>query len=394
MAMRILLVEHTSVVSGGQRSMLELIRALAPDHDVALACPSGELDGAARRAGVRVLSIPESQVTFRLTWRHSGPAMMRMLAAAWRLRRIVARERPAILHANSVRAGLIAILALLRTPLVVHCRDVLPDGRVGRAIRWVVLARADRVVAISRHVARRFAGPGWRARKVRVVDNAVDVGRFDPGRIDRSMARASLGVRARPVLSVIAQITPWKGQDLAIRVLEALGDAAPDAVLLIAGRPKFVAQTTRYDNLAYERDLHELANNPRLDGRVHFLGERDDPERVLAATDVLLVPSIEEPFGRTIIEAMAMGVPVAAGRDGGPAEIVRDGTDGLLVDGRDPARWAVAVAQLLNWPADRRRAARGHAGERFSASRHARVMLEVYNEARGRRSTVTSARTG
>jgi glycosyltransferase involved in cell wall biosynthesis len=290
--MRILLVEHTSIVSGGQRSMLELVRALAHDHDVTLACPPGELEGFACRAGVPVRRIPESQVTFKLRSRHSGPAMLRMLAAAWRLRLVVRSVQPDVLHANSVRAGLIAILGARRTPIVVHCRDNLPDGRLGRAVRAVVLARADRVVAISRHVARSFAGPGWRARNVRVVDNAVDLERFDPGRIDRDTARATLVASDAAVLSVIAQITPWKGQDLAIRVLEALGDRAPDAVLLIAGRPKFVTQTTRYDNLAYERALHELASDLRLDGRVRFLGERDDPERVLAATDVLLVPSV------------------------------------------------------------------------------------------------------
>jgi glycosyltransferase involved in cell wall biosynthesis len=379
--MRILFVEHTSIVSGGQRSMLELIQALDHEHEVALACPRGELEGLARGVGVSVLAIPESQPTFKLRSRHSLRAVIRMLAAAWRLRGVIGSVRPGVVHANSVRAGLIGILATRRVALVVHCRDVLPAGRMARAVCAVVLARSDRVVAISRHVARSFAGPDWTGRGVRVVDNAVDVRRFDPAVIDRGRSRAAIGARDEAVLSVIAQLTPWKGQDLAIRVLAELRDRIPNALLLLVGQAKFVSETTRYDNRAFERGLHALAHELGLAGRVRFLGERSDPERVLGATDVLLVPSIEEPFGRTIIEAMAMGVPVAATSVGGPPEIVREGIDGRLVGGRDAARWASAVQELLHWPTDRRMAARAQAAARFSPTRHAAVMLGVYQEA-------------
>ena len=380
--MRILFVEHTSIVSGGQRSLLELIRALGREHDVALACPRGEFEGLARGLGVSVLAIPESQITFKLHPRHSVRALMRMLAAGWRLSRLIRSLRPGVVHANSVRAGLISILAARRrVALVVHCRDVLPAGRLGRAVRAVVLARSDQVVAISRHVATSFAGPAWTARGVRVVDNAVDVDRFDPGLINRAGSRVAVGVRDELVLAVIGQLTPWKGQDLAIRVLAELRDRFPNALLLLAGEAKFVSETTRYDNRAFKRGLHELANELELAGRVRFLGERLDPERVLAVTDVLLVPSIEEPFGRTIVEAMAMGVPVAATSAGGPSEILREGIDGLLVDGRHPARWASAVQELLCWPVDRRRAARAQAATRFSPTRHARIMTGVYEDA-------------
>lgn len=380
--MRILFVEHTSIVSGAQRSMLELIRALEPRHDVRLACPPGELAVMARELGLSVHAIPEVRLTFKLRSRQSVRALGDALTAAWRLRRLIGSARPSVVHANSVRAGLIAIPAVRGgRALVVHCRDILPAGGLGRAVRALVLARSHCVVAISHHVAVSFAGRDWERRGVRVVDNAVDLERFDPARIDGATARGAVGVDDQTVLSVIAQVTPWKGQDLAIRVLAELGDRLPAAVLLLAGTAKFVSRTTRYDNRAFERELQALAGEPGLAGRVRFLGERPDPERILAATDVLLVPSTQEPFGRTIIEAMAMGVPVAATASGGPPEIMRDGIDGRLVSGRDPARWADAVEDLLRWPSDRRDAARQQAADRFSPARHAQRMLTVYDEA-------------
>ena len=270
------------------------------------------------------------------------------------------------------------MLARPRAPIVVHCRDVLPDGRAGRLVRRVLLGGADRVVAISRHVATALAGPGWSGRGVEVVDNPVDLERFDPARIDRAAARSGLGLGPEPILSVIAQITPWKGQDLAIRMLAELRRTRPAARLLIAGEAKFISAATRHDNRAFERRLKELVDELELAGAVAFLGERSDPECVLAATDLLLVPSEEEPFGRTIIEAMAMEVPVLSSAVGGPAEIIRPGRDGLLLTDRDPAVWARAAERLLDGDASHVPGSRDEAARRFARATHAAAIVAVY----------------
>ena len=103
---------------------------------------------------------------------------------------------------------------------------------------------------------------------------------------------------------------------------------------------------------------------------------------MLAATDVLLVPSWEEPFGRSVIEAMAMGVAVVATSVGGPAEIVADGDDGLLLAPRRPQQWADAVGDLL---ADRPRRDRIAERARLSAARfgrehHVEAIVALYRE--------------
>jgi glycosyltransferase involved in cell wall biosynthesis len=226
-----------------------------------------------------------------------------------------------------------------------------------------------------------FAGAGWHARRITVVENAVDLSRFDPAAVPRTASRSALGVGDGLVLSVIAQITPWKGQDLAIRTVAELRSRGHHALLLIVGEAKFLGAATRHDNRAFEQKLHALARTFQLDDRVRFLGERPDPEHILAATDVLLVPSTEEPFGRTIIEAMAMGVPVAATNVGGPAEILSDEIGGCVVAGRDPAAWADAVEAMSSRSPTQHAAARARAEARFSREHHVAAMLSVYTEA-------------
>ena len=384
---KILIVEFSSVMSGAERSLLELVQGLRADHMVTVACPAGPLADRVAELGVPVIAIPASQLTFRLHPRHTVRGIVGMARAAHRLRELVKTERPDVVHANSIRAGMLAIVGARGvSPTVVHCRDALPRGLVGAGVRRVVLGGADHVIAISRHVATSFGGAGWQDRPITVIDNAVDLGHFDPSVLSRVTCRSALGIETNElVLSVIAQITPWKGQDLAIRTLGELRRRDHDARLLVVGEAKFVGAATRHDNVAYERELHALVSSLALDEHVVFLGERPDPERILGATDVLLVPSTEEPFGRTIIEAMAMGVPVAATSVGGPPEILGDGRGGRVVRGRDVAVWADCVEELAAvWSQDLRATARAAAAARFSREHHTDAVLSVYGAAAAR----------
>jgi glycosyltransferase involved in cell wall biosynthesis len=96
---------------------------------------------------------------------------------------------------------------------------------------------------------------------------------------------------------------------------------------------------------------------------------------------VLLQPSEEEPFGRAVIEAMALEVPVLATSVGGPVEILADGREGFLLDPHDPAAWAAAIGTLAEAPERARemgRAGRRRAESAFGLEHHARAMLAVY----------------
>jgi glycosyltransferase involved in cell wall biosynthesis len=183
---------------------------------------------------------------------------------------------------------------------------------------------------------------------------------------------------------VVAQLTPWKGQDTAIRALALARRDGVDAHLLLIGSAKFVARATRFDNEAYVAGLRELIAREGLQAHVSWLGERDDVPQLIRALDVLLLPSQEEPFGRALIEAMALGVPVLATRVGGPPEIVGEGREGYLLDPHEPAAWAAAIRALAEDPQRREEmglAGRERAVREFSAAHHAERVLEVYRRA-------------
>jgi glycosyltransferase involved in cell wall biosynthesis len=123
-----------------------------------------------------------------------------------------------------------------------------------------------------------------------------------------------------------------------------------------------------------------------LASQVHFTGWRDDVPDVLAVADVFVLPSVNEGFGRVVVEAMAMARPVVATAVGGVPEIVRDGETGVLVPASDPRALADTVRSLLDDPARAARlgaAGRACAESRFSLTAHVDAVERVYTEVLG-----------
>jgi L-malate glycosyltransferase len=383
---KVLYVNHTSEISGGERSLLDLLGVLPDDVSATVACPEGPLSNAVRELGVPVARVPGAEGSLKLHPWHTTRGVIDIGRTAWAVRRLATTHGADLVHANSIRAGLAAVLAASAggPPAIVHVHDCLPPGRLSSMALSEIGKRAAVVIPNSHHTKADFARV-HSAGAMRVVHGPVDLERFDPAEVDPSDARARLGLAPSTfVLAVVAQITPWKGQDDAIRILELLEPSQPDVRLLLVGSPKFVSGATRYDNRAYARALERLTESLRLGDDVMFLGEREDIPEILRAVDLLLVPSWEEPFGLAIVEAMAMQVPVVATHVGGPTEIVRDGEDGLLLPPRAPETWAAAIEDLIRRPELRTnmgRKARERVAERFSVEAHVRGVLAAYEEA-------------
>jgi L-malate glycosyltransferase len=388
--LRVLYVNQTAQVSGAERSLLTLIAGLEGEVDPVVACPEGELSAEVRALGIEPIPIRGTQASFRLHPLHTSRGLLEMAQCSLQIRRIVKRVAPDLVHANTTRAALLALLARNRSgpQTVAHIRDLAPAGRLADLVLSLVAHRADAIVANSAYVADRF---GEARGRVRVIHNPIDLERFDPSKADGRTVRAELGISEDTVvLTVVAHISPIKGQDEAIMVLADLIAAGRGVVLLLVGSVKFASAGARPDNLAFGERLPALASELGVAERVRFLGERTDVPNLLAATDVLLMPFWREPFGRVAVEAMAMGVPVVASEVGGPAEIVRTDVDGILLPPRAPKVWSRTLGRLLPDTALRQRLgenARSRAAD-FSIDAHIAQVLALYREIH------TAARSG
>jgi glycosyltransferase involved in cell wall biosynthesis len=218
------------------------------------------------------------------------------------------------------------------------------------------------------------------------VYNSIDHSRFDPQRVRPAGLREQLGLRpdAR-LLGEVAQITPWKGQDTAVRALAELRRGGLDAHLVLVGQVAFAGKGVRYDNHAFLRSLRALVDELAVGGAVHFLGQRTDVPEILAELDLSLLPSWEEPFGLVTVESMALGTPPLVTDVGAGPELVADGVCGRLLPPRRPEAWAAAARELLEDGERLRRlgAAGPKAAARFRDDVHAEQMLAIYARALG-----------
>lgn len=214
------------------------------------------------------------------------------------------------------------------------------------------------------------------AERVWVVPPGVDIDLFTPARAaGEAEVRGGLAIApGRPILAVIGRVQPLKNQELAIRALAELHSVRGTApVLVIAGEATPGAQP-------YVDGLRALAGSLGVAEDVRFVGARSREQiaDLLAVASVTLVPSQSETFGLVALESAASGTPVVGFRGSGLLESVAEGRSGVLVDSREPQRWAEAVAGILDRPDGALSAsARDHA-EGYTWGATATALLGLY----------------
>jgi glycosyltransferase involved in cell wall biosynthesis len=286
--------------------------------------------------------------------------------------------QPHILHVNNAQAMLWSGPAMrFRGPSVVwHLRDFLDFPRVGR----LMARHTDAVVAVSKSIltfAADMLGPS--ARRLVLVRNGIaDLPPDHAGQV--AAVRRDLGVTPDAPLVVMAgQSVPRKGHAVLLQALARLATARPDLLSWL---------------LCIEHDLEASSHTQRLRRQAAELGcgrgvritegvAQISP--VLRAANVVVVPSLREPFGRIAVEAMLAERPVIASAVDGLNEIVAAGATGILVPPGNPARLAAALASVLDAPTSweaRGRAARRRALRLFSVSRMADEMVSLYRTVR------------
>jgi len=352
---RVLYVDCAPFSGGAQRSLMAMVHAL---RDVGMerfvAGADGSVGGLLESC--QSLGVPHCALRSR-HWSRSPLGLWEFLVdrrrIGRRLRQVAGEWRPTIIHANTVRAALLVPKGLaLQSPLVVHDRDLRAPGLARR----LVAAKASCIVAISEAVAAH-----WPAG-CQIVPNGLAVA---------DIARALPAAEYTGQVAMVADFVPWKRHDLFLQAFADVRKHYPGGKAVLVGR-------VRDGDARWLERTRALALELGLGESVTFLTEATCAWPQLAACRALVSCALDEPFGRTVVEALALGKPVVAVRGAGPEEILANTRAGVLVEAR-PSAIAGGLLQAWDWAEDpeRARAAR-RCADQFSIPHMRRRICEVY----------------
>jgi glycosyltransferase involved in cell wall biosynthesis len=358
-----------ALVSGGvERGTVEIAEAIvAAGWRAIVASAGGPMVADLLRVGATHVTLPLDTKNPLAMWRNAG-----------RLAALAREEEVAIIHARSRAPAWSALAAARRSGahFVTTYHGTYNAGLPGKRLYNSVMARGERVIAISRFIAEHVvATHGTDAARIRLIPRGVDPRRFDPSAVAparvAALREAWGATPGTPVILLPGRMTRWKGQAVLVAALAALPDAI--GVLAGGGKPDFA------------EELRQLAARLGVAERLRILGHVDDLAAALLAADVVVHASIEaEAFGRTVIEAQAMARPVVAADLGGPRETVEEGVTGWRVAPGDAAALAATLSRVLAMPEPARaaigQAARAAVLRNTSTAAMQAATIAVYRE--------------
>jgi glycosyltransferase involved in cell wall biosynthesis len=348
--------------NGAERVLLDLVRHLDRSRFRPLVCclhAGGPLVPEFEAAGVRVVVLHK-----RSRWD---------LSILEQVRRVIAEERPALVHTHLFTADAWGRAAALLAGVPAVCTAHSSDPWRGwhqRLADGILSRLTDRVVAVSEDVARsRRSRERVPRAKLTTIRNGVDLARFDP-RMGVGPTRAALRLPdGIPILGIVGRLHPAKGHPVLFEAVRRLLAQGREVALLVVGEGEL------------REELEALARRLGLEGSVRFLGRRADIPALLNLLDVVVMPSRWEGLPIGLLEAMAAARPVVAAAVGGIPEVIDHGKTGILVPPEEPEPLCAAVARLLDAPAEARRlgeAARARALARYDVATMARSYEAVY----------------
>jgi len=262
------------------------------------------------------------------------------VSVALRLRSLLKELRPDVLHTYLLHANVLGriIGRLTGVPAIIGS-----ERTIGQARRWGRLATkltnplTDAVEVNSEIGGKAIVSDlGVPSNKVELVRSGLDLAAFSAS-TKRADIRSELGLNDNHhLVTFIGRLRPVKGVEYGIKAFAVASVQHQNLRIALAGEG---------EQLGY---LQDLTSQLGISENVTFLGVRNDLPDLLAATDSVLMPSLNEGFPRTAIEAMAAGKPVIATRVGGTPEAIIDGETGILVPAKDVEAMAAALSNLVD----------------------------------------------
>ena len=366
MANVLYLTNSGDIVGGGQISLINLLKYLNRSRFLPLVvCPTeGKLAMTVRHMGIQVVIIAMGRL------RHLN--LLSLAVGVRKIIKLVKDRRIDIIHANGSRCMIYGGIAakICRVPVVWHVRIIESDSWLDKFLTFF----SKRIIVISRAVKKRFS---WlkNQEKIELIPNGVDLNIYRPEETGKNV-RMEYSLGNARVVGIVGQLILKKGHKNFINASKIVSDAYQDVKFLIVGEDII-------RNGKYREELEGLVRSLKLDDKIIFTGYRQDIPQVISVFDIFALSSLTEPFGRVLIEAMAMSKPVVATNVGGVPEIVKDGITGILVPPNDPNSMAEAIIHLLKNKEKAYKmglAGRKRVEEHFSIEINVRKTEELYQE--------------
>ncbi len=290
-----------------------------------------------------------------------------LIRLAWDLSNRLKRDRPDVVHINSVFALHFALWPCLRhrVPVAYHEHGLARDrsGSPWALFYSFLVKRVSHTIAITDAVRDQAIEFGAVESKAATVYNGIDAPSILP---ERQAHEPDFRIVQ------VANFLSWKGQDIMVRALPELKKSVPHVQLVFHGHSKDHDFEEKVRSLVVQNDLEDM---------VEFGGFRKDLQDLLRTFDCLVVASSAEPFGLVLLEAMRAGIPVVASAAGGVPEIVTHELNGLLFEAGDPVALAKALERIASdssLASRLRKSGLAIINERFSFAAQIKGIQEVF----------------
>jgi len=366
----IMVLINANCISGAEKSILEYLKSTRSENIHILAL--------SKHLRKYADSFPDQQIYYLpFNWfiRTRNPLtyfryLINTIMVMGTLLLITKKHKIDLLYANTVKSVPYGILLkwVTRRKLIWHVRDNFKNSLLNRFF----LKRCDHIVCVSHSVYLQL--PYHRSK--RVLYGGINTKIWDPNRVVQPTG--AVHAPRQLTFGIFAQITPWKNHLHFIQMAGTLHHQGVKANYLVVG------DVMNKTDLHHKKRLLQMVHFLGLQEQVTFLGYRKDVISIMSAVDVVVHPASCEPFGRVIIEAMALAKPVVAYRCGGPAEIIQDRENGILVEPGHVEELVESVRFLAQNKVDRIRLgseARKHVQKFFNMDRYILELDHVFYSA-------------
>jgi glycosyltransferase involved in cell wall biosynthesis len=323
----------------------------------------------AKTQGVKVIALPAMARSIRPV-----KDFKVLLSLVW----LIFKEKPNIVHTHSSKAGIVGRLAakIAGVSHIIHT----PHGHVfyghfglfaSKIFMWVerIFSKfTDRMVALTDgemddYINLSVCSP----EKLLKIHSGVAVEQFMQSNGNRVEKRRSLGLdQNEAVIGFVGWLLPIKGPDYLLKAMDYVWHEHPETSLVLVGKGDL------------DVDLRAEALRKNVNGKVKFLGWREDIDEIMPIFDMLVLPSLNEGMGRVLVEAMAAGKPVVASEVGGIPDLVRHGETGYLVPPADEKALADGIKKLLDDP--ERAKQMGQRGKEYCRQFSLEAMIEKLDD--------------